>query len=449
MHEDALISAATDAVTLDAIAPRADDRKSAFASRTPVTTCSNCETPLEGRYCHRCGQVADTWHRPVWTLFSEFLEGTLGLDGRFWRTVPQLIFRPGHVTRNYLLGKRQRYIPPFRLFLFASLIFFLAFEIGTDPNDGKVRIPDEVMAVGNKDVAAQKLQEAAKEVDAAGKDFAEELPDGAKEKVKQITGQISGHLKDASAKQAKNATDANAVAATDEDGEAVPYSLDMGNGEQKLASRDEVICGVRKALVPEEVTDKCKAIQAEKDAKSSGQDKKEDVVLKGKAGNVDVSVDPDPDNNPFLALDLKARQHLADNVETAIRDPDRYAKTIARWAPRVGFLLAPVFALMLASIYFWRRGIVVYDHMVVSLHFHAFIYLFLTLLIPFGLFNGAWMAIVAFFLWSNYQLYRIQRNVYDCGRFTAILRTLFLDVTYLFVLVVATLALLALSLLYL
>lgn len=462
MHEDAIISAASDAVTADAIAseiinPKADDRKSAFASETDVTTCSNCETPLKGRYCHKCGQIADTWHRPIWSLFSEITEGLFNLDGRVWRTLPSLLFRPGHLTRNYLTGKRQRYIPPFRLFLLASLVFFLAFELGPS-SDKKVRIPDNVVTAGNisNKEAADKLHEAAKGIDQAGADIADSVPDGAKDTVKQITGQISDRLNDAGDKatettdtdQTKPApespasTDANSEAAKD----SIPYQLDMETGEKQFASRDDIVCGIRKVLVPEELSDDCKervAKQVKKHAEKDGTNAS--GTIKGKAGKADISLDTDPDSNPFLSLDLKTRQQLAENAATAARDPDRYFQTLSRWAPRVGFVLAPLFAIMLAATFFWRRGVYLYDHLVVSLHYHAFLYLFLTILIPFGMFNSPGWPIAVFLLWSNFYLYRLHRRVYGCGRFTAILRTVFVDSVYGIVLLLAMLALLMLG----
>lgn len=89
--------------------------------------CSNCGTVGSERFCPVCGQLAADFHRPVWTLVGEGLADSFSLDGRIARTLPALMFRPGHVTRSYLDGKRARYVPPFRLFLLCSLLFFAVF----------------------------------------------------------------------------------------------------------------------------------------------------------------------------------------------------------------------------------------------------------------------------------------------------------------------------------
>ncbi|MEO1305033.1 MAG: DUF3667 domain-containing protein [Pseudomonadota bacterium] len=87
--------------------------------------CSNCGTIVPGRYCPACGQLAASFHRPVASLVGDTIADTFTLDGRLARTVPILLFRPGRLTKNYTEGKRARYVPPFRLFLLASLVFYL------------------------------------------------------------------------------------------------------------------------------------------------------------------------------------------------------------------------------------------------------------------------------------------------------------------------------------
>src|SRR5216683_5064324 len=77
--------------------------------------CANCATPIEGPYCHNCGQLAESYERSVWGLVVEGFESFFHFDGRFWRTLPDLVWRPGKLTRDYLDGKRASQIPPLRL----------------------------------------------------------------------------------------------------------------------------------------------------------------------------------------------------------------------------------------------------------------------------------------------------------------------------------------------
>ncbi|NNF66859.1 MAG: DUF4286 family protein, partial [Gammaproteobacteria bacterium] len=87
--------------------------------------CLNCDAVLSGQYCGTCGQRADSRLISVWELFKDAFADLLDVDSRLWRTLHQLALRPGQLTRDYLRGRRARYIPPFRSYLVLSLFFFL------------------------------------------------------------------------------------------------------------------------------------------------------------------------------------------------------------------------------------------------------------------------------------------------------------------------------------
>ena len=87
--------------------------------------CLNCGTPLEGPFCYYCGQPDKNFMRFFPVLLREFLEDFLELDSRFTRTMKPLLFLPGKLTRDYLDGRRFRYTPPLRLYIFSSMIFFI------------------------------------------------------------------------------------------------------------------------------------------------------------------------------------------------------------------------------------------------------------------------------------------------------------------------------------
>lgn len=105
-----------------------DDGKSAHEPPPPGTTCMNCQTELEGRYCHACGQEHADHHRSILHLGWETIESMFHVDGRLWRTIPWLFVKPGELSKEYFEGKRARHVPPFRTFLVALLFFILAAE---------------------------------------------------------------------------------------------------------------------------------------------------------------------------------------------------------------------------------------------------------------------------------------------------------------------------------
>ncbi|HLZ85543.1 MAG TPA: DUF3667 domain-containing protein [Caulobacteraceae bacterium] len=93
--------------------------------------CANCAAVLRGPYCHVCGQGADRHRRSLPHLIWEAIESLFHLDGRLARTVPDLLFRPGRLARDYMEHRIARHVPPFRTFLVALLIFILAAEHAT------------------------------------------------------------------------------------------------------------------------------------------------------------------------------------------------------------------------------------------------------------------------------------------------------------------------------
>jgi Protein of unknown function (DUF3667) len=87
--------------------------------------CKNCDAPLMGQYCANCSQAADVHIPTTKELLHELLEGLTHSDSRLWRTLLSLWFKPGKLTEEYILGKRISYLPPFRLYLVVSVVFFI------------------------------------------------------------------------------------------------------------------------------------------------------------------------------------------------------------------------------------------------------------------------------------------------------------------------------------
>ncbi|MGD8733773.1 MAG: DUF4286 family protein [Gammaproteobacteria bacterium] len=100
-------------------------------AESPGGRCANCESPLYGQYCASCGQRARNRMISLWEMVREASEILTSLESRLWRTLGLLLVRPGRLTRDYLLGRRARYIPALRLFLGLSLLFFFLFSLDT------------------------------------------------------------------------------------------------------------------------------------------------------------------------------------------------------------------------------------------------------------------------------------------------------------------------------
>ncbi len=89
--------------------------------------CTDCGLPVEGNFCANCGQPTHV-HRSLLHLVEEVLHGVVHFDGRVWRTLPLLALNPGRLTREWIQGKRTRYVSPLALFLFSVFLMFLVFS---------------------------------------------------------------------------------------------------------------------------------------------------------------------------------------------------------------------------------------------------------------------------------------------------------------------------------
>ncbi len=90
--------------------------------------CLNCGTELIGAHCHACGQKGMV-HRSLSAIGHEIMHGVLHLDGKIWRTLPLLVFKPGKLTRRYIDGERASFVGPMAMFLFSVFLMFAVFQI--------------------------------------------------------------------------------------------------------------------------------------------------------------------------------------------------------------------------------------------------------------------------------------------------------------------------------
>src|SRR5277367_4780214 len=97
----------------------------AEASAVVPARCKNCDAVLLGRFCVNCSQSANVHVPTTKELVHEMLEGITHSDSRLWRTLTTLWFKPGKLTEEFVAGRRVAYLPPFRLYLILSIIFFL------------------------------------------------------------------------------------------------------------------------------------------------------------------------------------------------------------------------------------------------------------------------------------------------------------------------------------
>ena len=101
--------------------------------------CLNCGTEVIGRYCHNCGQENIEPEESAWHFVVHFFNDVTHFDGKFFTTLKDLLFKPGYLSREYMIGRRVKYLNPVRMYLFTSFIFFLIFFSVTHVSDSEFK----------------------------------------------------------------------------------------------------------------------------------------------------------------------------------------------------------------------------------------------------------------------------------------------------------------------
>lgn len=123
--------------------------------------CLNCGTPLVGDYCHACGQAAHV-HKTLWSIVHDVLHGVFHFEGKVYRTIPMLFYKPGSLTRRYIAGERVRFVSPLALFLFSVFLMVATFEsiggpFGKEDSFVKLNSPELKAEIGKNQALVAKL----------------------------------------------------------------------------------------------------------------------------------------------------------------------------------------------------------------------------------------------------------------------------------------------------
>jgi len=124
--------------------------------------CLNCAAPLQGPYCHNCGQPDRHFIRFFPKVLWEMINEAFDLDSRIGRTLIPLLLRPGRLSMEYIAGRRARYVNPLRLYIILSLVFFVSISLFTST-------PDNINTTGSDGVNLTIASDADVELDESNK----------------------------------------------------------------------------------------------------------------------------------------------------------------------------------------------------------------------------------------------------------------------------------------
>jgi len=87
--------------------------------------CLNCDEPVKGSFCSNCGQKFQPTKLPLRLYIEDTVETLFNVDNRVFRTLKDLLIKPGKITRDYIAGQRASYLPPLRIYISISVVYFL------------------------------------------------------------------------------------------------------------------------------------------------------------------------------------------------------------------------------------------------------------------------------------------------------------------------------------
>jgi Protein of unknown function (DUF3667) len=157
------LEAVGDAIT-GALFGRAAEPEHGEGVAAGLGSCLNCGTALIGAHCHACGQKAHV-HRTLRSYGHDLLHGVFHFEGKVWKTLPMLVFKPGELTRRYIHGERAKFVSPLALFLFSVFLMFavvggLAGEMHMPPDQVTARLKGKPLVELEKGLKEQQARKA-------------------------------------------------------------------------------------------------------------------------------------------------------------------------------------------------------------------------------------------------------------------------------------------------
>lgn len=393
--------------------------------------CLNCGTPIKDHnYCYQCGQI--NTHKQV--SLTEILKDLLGdyftFDSKFFKSFVPLIKMPGHLTNEYVTGRRHSYILPMRLFIFTSALFFFVFSISSETissgsflNEKPVYLPaDSLELVFEKyenqispEVKYGILGELDDKYNFVFKDSSdiERERDSVRILIKNLGPEVPVAEREEFIGKLFGNFNIYKAELRSKDYEEYKKGIDkldpyVNNEIKKVLKTEEAILEFINQYPA------LKEVNVENRLVKSLYSKY--FITKIKNSNIRImysDVDEDTTQTGFFhKINENAKRLSRSNNSTSV-----FSREALNNLPKLVFLLLPMFALILKLVYV-RSKIYYINHLVFALHIHTVFFIFA--LLP--LFWTEWytIALTAVLIWAYY--YRALMNVYRQGWFKTFIK---------------------------
>jgi hypothetical protein len=321
--------------------------------------CSNCKSPLSGGFCGTCGQKNTSLTRPIWYLLSDLTEDIISKDSKLFRTLWKIILYPGSLTRDFMDGKRARFIPPVRFYLLCTLTFFITLAVA-DVAILKIEFTKKEFIESPTEAASGTEGELEIEFEAVAKN---ETGANREEVLNELIAVRSRILKRLEADDNgmnssflnKWALEKQAIVLSDNVEENNLITTDSGSFNFSSSMFQPAEPSADAYALPDNAFDDEKEGIEKQLAKSENKNGVANFFL----------------NRTLLAID---------GVIHVSQDPRRLNNTLNDWLSKVMVVLLPFFAILL-RLFYWKRENCLMKQLVFSLHFHSAIFLMMTFLI--------------------------------------------------------------------
>jgi len=356
--------------------------------------CENCHAKVNGSFCGQCGQSVESTLRYFWSVLLHLLDDIFSFDSRASRTLKPLLLKPGFLTNEYIQGRRVHYVPPLRLYLFISIIFFISLNFFA--MDGRELLVHEQRMVKPLQQVSQyigQLESALNGLPIAQRN--EQLAEISRYKQYQLD------LSTSSASKTSELTE-----------KIVEYELSLIGMVESMSEKDR-----QKLTLLKEKLAKIKS------DKSTSNDSKKFSIANNDDGTLTFDFLSDEKNQrlstKITALEKKGQQALNSDARPLIK------QSISK-LPQLMFILLPLFALILKLFYLFSNRLYL-EHLTVALHSHSFIFLiiFLVNLLEYvqehlmltmpGVASGLGYISVLLLSWMPCYLFLMQKRVYKQG----------------------------------
>ncbi len=399
------LAGAADIITGAAIA-RAVEPQAGEGHAVKASQCLNCGTGLIGAHCHTCGQKSHV-HRTLHAFGHDILHSVLHFDGKIWRTLPMLFWKPGDLTRRYIHGERAKFVSPLALFLFTVFLTFAAFN-SLAPN-----APNVNPVIGSDQAEEQYQEDRADTL----KDIAE-LEADKKEALAQKSGSTEWLDRELQ-RHRKN------LAALDESrGKEVKVAdLAQRKMEQAKAKSDTNIARLEEELKVARAA-KFPTASIEKRLEAERVDAR---VMRGALSTFGTSSGDDGEWT-FTDLKFPGSDRLNAAVKHAAENPQLLFYKMQSNTYKYSWALIPISVPFVWLLFFWRRRFKMFDHAVFvtySLTFMMLLGVICAVLIQYPATEPIGGIALAFA--PPIHMYRQLRGAYETSRFGALWRTCLLS----------------------